>query len=184
MKKIILTLLFACLSVASHAQTEHLKFKGIPIDGPIEEFEKQLLKEGFSKNAKGEIVGRFAGYDNANIIGVTNNDGIVYRVAVVYFLNEWKLLENRYSSLKSMLTTKYGTPQINDEEFKEFERTSDLNKLIALKTGNCNYLAAYKPDNGSIWLTLQYISFKSAVVLIYEDDINAAHHQQQAIDDL
>ena len=46
MKKGLL-MLFGCLfALAIQAQSEHLKFMGIPLDGKINDFQSQLLKKG------------------------------------------------------------------------------------------------------------------------------------------
>ena len=51
MKK-ILSLLISMMFIAggiSAQETEHFKFKGIPIDGTLAEFGKNLVAEGFVK---------------------------------------------------------------------------------------------------------------------------------------
>ena len=166
MRKIYLAILFAFMSVALYAQSEHLKFKGIPIDGPIAQFEKQLLKEGFSINISGEIVGRFAGYDDARVALVDNSEGEVYRVAVVYFLQDWPLLETRYRALKSMLISKYGQPEIQNEEFNSRQQpSSNIDKYLKLLMGECNYVSAYRFDNGDIWTIICTVDGRPCVGL-------------------
>ncbi len=52
MRRHILLLLFTFIAFVSYAQSPHLKFVGIPLDGSINIFETQLLEKGFAKDTK------------------------------------------------------------------------------------------------------------------------------------
>ena len=64
MKKILLFVIAASICVALNAQ-EHLKFKNVPIDGPMKEFLQKIqqkdLKLTEEKDAGATLVGRLAG---------------------------------------------------------------------------------------------------------------------------
>ena len=47
MKKLLLTICTSLFCVLSYAQTEHLTFKGLPIDGSKQEFVKELQSQGY-----------------------------------------------------------------------------------------------------------------------------------------
>ena len=47
MKKLLLTICTSLFCVLSYAQTEHLTFKGLPIDGNKQEFVKELKRCGY-----------------------------------------------------------------------------------------------------------------------------------------
>jgi ABC-type antimicrobial peptide transport system permease subunit len=51
-KKLLLLLFMTMFSFVLSAQTEHMKFAGIPLTGTIEQFQKKLVAKGFRINAK------------------------------------------------------------------------------------------------------------------------------------
>lgn len=46
MKKLSFLLIALLMAIMANAQTEHLKFMGIPIDGTLDEFSNKLKKQG------------------------------------------------------------------------------------------------------------------------------------------
>ena len=70
MRTRIITLLVALIfgSLISFAQSEHLKFKGVPIDGTLKEFTSKLEQKGFitlsRENNSVTMNGPFAGHDD------------------------------------------------------------------------------------------------------------------------
>lgn len=70
-KRKLLLLLCMLLSLAVQAQTAtgHLKFKGVPMDGPVDEFVEKIKGNDwqfFSRPDNGSIIliGTFAGYND------------------------------------------------------------------------------------------------------------------------
>ena len=70
MRKLFLLSLMLMFSFVLSAQTEHMKFAGIPLNGSIEQFQKKLVAKGFRLNTKmskmlpvgtRSFVGTFAG---------------------------------------------------------------------------------------------------------------------------
>ena len=47
MKKILILILLT-IALVVNAQTEHLRFMGIPLDGKISSFDREIRKKGFS----------------------------------------------------------------------------------------------------------------------------------------
>lgn len=72
MKHFLLTLLLTFVVGISSAQTEHMKFKGIPMEGTLRTFTGQLRAKGFATVATQDGIsllnGEFAGYKNCTIV--------------------------------------------------------------------------------------------------------------------
>lgn len=187
---IFLLLLFLPLVVL--AQSEHLTFKGVPIDGTLTHFSTQLVKKGFTKmyNENGQALfqGDFAGYkDCLAMVSTLDQKDLVYMVSVAFpSLDQWALLESNYSQLKEMLTTKYGKPSEVIEEFQSrILPQNDRDKLYELKLDRCTYKTTFETEKGRIALALAHEKMsKCFVVLCYVDGINGALAHDAAMDDL
>ena len=198
MKKLFLTTLclFAvCFSFAQTNETnieQHLKFKGIPIDGTPFEFGEKLKETGFSYRETDSdgyrwYKGNFAGYNNCEIVVKANNN-LVYEVVVIFpKAYTWNQLNNTYCSLKEMLTTKYNNPK----SMEKFENTpsyvninDDNDKYREVGYGRCVYCSSFTSlvdGYGIIWLEIK----KSCCVgLHYTDYYNEKKKESAAINDL
>lgn len=50
MRKLLFTFVFAVMTMVTFAQGEHMTFKGIPIQGPLNTFIQKLKDKGFYKS--------------------------------------------------------------------------------------------------------------------------------------
>ena len=77
MKKVLLSLVLCCISMATMAQKDVTKFLGIPVDGNKSEMVRKLKSKGFTQNpyADGVLTGKFNGMD-VNVHIATNNDKV------------------------------------------------------------------------------------------------------------
>lgn len=192
MKKLSI-LFFAILMVMSvNAQNEHLKFKGVPMDGTLNSFVDKLKTKGLNYEGTHEGVamlsGDFAGYKSCLIYALAPEPRKVVSKAGVIFpeMEKWEDLEKAYMILKSMLTTKYGEPKDVVEEFQGYSTPdSDISKLHALRYDRCKYSTSYETPQGKIVLSLsQRNNMSCFVVLEYYDEINTESVKANAIDDL
>ena len=198
MKRLFLTTLclFAvCFSFAQTNETnivQHLKFKGIPIDGTPFEFGEKLKNNGFTydETLAGNYwyKGSFAGYHDCNICVKAHNN-LVYEVVALLPNNySWNHLYNAYSSLKEMLTTKYGEPRLNEEKFENTPSyvniEDDNEKFREVKKGNCKYAAAYTSLKDGMGIIVIEIKDAGRIGLHYEDFANSKKKQSSAINDL
>ncbi len=192
MKAKLLLLILFLFPLALLAQSDHLTFKGVPIDGTLSQFSNQLVKKGFTKmfSERGQAVlqGDFAGYKNCYVaVSTLDNEDLVYMVGVMFpDLDQWSLLESNYTKLKEMLTTKYGKPIEVVEEFQStFQPKTDNDKLHKLKFDECTYKSIFETDKGRVVLRISHESvMKCFVVLGYVDGINGLRAQDAAIEDL
>ena len=111
MKKVITLIICTIISSALLAQTEHLKFKGVPIDGTLEKFSDALIAIGFELNEDSEedemfLIGDFAGYKDCRVyVSTLDNINLVNHVSVSFpERDSWSTLLQDYTSLKEMLT--------------------------------------------------------------------------------
>lgn len=196
MKKLLLIITFAFAALCSNAQasSEHLKFKGVPIDGTVTEFAKKLEEKGFktlmAQGGSYIMSGDFAGYSDCMIVLMnTKSTKEVYGIGVIpSFCDTWSELISQYDTFKDNLTTKYGEPTGCTEEFKGWTPSSDMSKFYAAQIGDCDYKTLFELKNGSIAVAItnkKKGSEKSCyVVLIYTDKVNEAKEKQNVIDDL
>lgn len=198
MKKFLVFMLSMLLCTAALAQTEseHLTFKGIPIDGSVSSFVEKMEQKGFTYlNTIGNtafLKGTFAGCNDCTIHVYSIKDkDLVCNVAVSFpFANNWGSLSANYYWLKDMLTTKYGDPSECTETFDAYSQPEDDQmKMFYVETDKCKYISKYITSKGSICLAIWHV--KSAdyqdycnVLLLYNDGINYSKSQSQAIDDL
>lgn len=187
-------LIFACIAIGISAQEtqEHLKFKGIPIDGTVSNFVAKLKQKGYTHLTTSDGVallnGEFAAYKDCTI-GVVSSKGrdSVCKVAVMFPAKDtWSALERNYLSLKEMLTTKYGEPSDCVETFQSYSQpTDDNSKMYELRFDRCKYYTVFSTEQGTIQLELGHESVTRCYVLLsYFDAINQQAVLSDAMDDL
>ncbi len=193
MKTSLVLLLFLCSTrILIGQSTEHLSFKGVPIDGKLVDYVNKMKNNGFqhlgTKDGAAILKGDFAGYKGC-VVGVSTlkQNDLVYNIAVLFpELETWSALYNNYNRLKEMLTEKYGTPADVVEKFEGNAEPSDDNgKIYAVKFDNCKYYSVWQTNNGEIQLAIDHSSVKSCFVkLAYFDKINGRIIRNRAKDDL
>lgn len=194
MKRIITALIAAAVSLTAFAQndSQHLTFKGVPIDGTLNQFVTNMKAKGFTgavnKDGTAALQGDFAGYKGCYIIVSTlQNKDLVSTIGVLFpECDTWGVLEGNYLKLKGMLTTKYGEPADVVEEFQRPRSADDDNsKMYELKMDRCNYSTLFQTEKGNIVLKLVHGDFGSCHVLLgYYDKINGLEVEAAAMDDL
>lgn len=191
MKKILfLSIAVMMMCTASAQQSEHLEFKGVPIDGTLESFVEQLKKKGFEhlytndENNGAMLSGEFAGVPDCRIFVVRRKDKPVFKVAVVFSQEKtWAPLEKQYNKLKAMLTVKYGEPS-HCEETKSLFPNDNYARMLQLQTEQCKFLSCFEVDNGGIELSIECVESIGYVCLSYYDRINQEQVLSDAYDDL
>lgn len=193
MKKYFLLLAVFLLSSISYSQeaSNHLKFKGIPIDGSISEFTSKMKAKGFeyigTEDGMAVFTGEFAGYKQCYIIAKSlKSTNKVSQVAVAFGeYDTWSRLYNTYATLKRMLTQKYGSPTEEIEKFESsIEPTDDNDKLYEVQFNRCKYISLWEIENGNIELSIDHAKLDCIVKLIYIDKANHNDVYNSAIDDL
>ena len=181
MKKAFLLLLMSLFSLVLFAQTEHMKFAGIPLTGSIEQFQKKLIAKGFRLNSKiskllpvgtRSFIGTFAG-EKGNIAVYYDPDTKTVYGAKVYYdgLTDDKA-EEEMDNLRSILSAKYGEDNITDGKDKsnrdEFHVDTGLGTIycyLMMDESMHNY-----PYNWSVHA--EFMDYK-----------NGRNHQSKVMDD-
>lgn len=188
----VLYLAFTVFAASAQNVSEHMTFKGIPIDGTLNSFVTKLKQKGFTYIGTDDGVamfrGDFAAYKNCTVGAVSSKEkDLVVKVAVIFPSHEtWSTLENNYLSLKQMLTTKYGEPSDCVETFQSYSQPKDDNmKMHELQMDRCKYQTLFETEKGNIELQLGHQSFSGCyVILSYYDAVNQKTVMSDAMDDL
>lgn len=192
MKRILISLMVSLFALASFAQddSQHLSFKGVPIDGTYKSFTAKLKQKGFKQDPSDPrfLLGNFAGYSDCKVVTLSDEQkDLVYGVGVIFQeTNSWQILYSNYSSLKTMLTTKYGEPYQEIEEFQRpYSADDDNSKIYEVKMGRSNFKTVFANKIGQIVLQITQVEHLICYVsLSYIDNANITAVHGDAIDDL
>ena len=191
MKNLLITIMCIVLGAAAMAQTEHLKFKGIPMDCSVDEIARKLQAKGLKYDDKKDdgtvfMSGTFAGTSNCTVVLIPIDGGTKIRRIGVGFpeCNNWNCLIDKYTYLKDMLTRKYSKPLFVTEKFEGYSQpNNDNDKMYEVRMDRCKYKCEFYLANG--WISLKITTgYDAQVFLIYEDDANAKANEQNILDDL
>ena len=116
MKKELLLMITCLMAVTMQAQTEHLKFMGIPLNETINSFQSKLQKKDIKYDnvvnkklnfgCRG-FVGTFSGENSQIFLYYTPKSKIVYRAKAVLECANGEKGEERLTDYKNLLSKKY-----------------------------------------------------------------------------
>ena len=187
---ILASIVFSLSLSAQASESQHLLFKGVPIDGTLNEYVAKMKLNGFtlleSENYGAMLNGEFANYQNCKIgIGTSNKKDLVSTVFVLFpEREEWNDLYGDYNRLKQMLSEKYGIPNESKEKWENDYEPSLAFRMSAIKRGECNFITTFVAPNGKIQLRIEHQDATCFVFLGYFDKINSEIIKSKAIDDL
>ncbi|MEQ1796896.1 MAG: hypothetical protein ABL872_03025 [Lacibacter sp.] len=196
MKTIFFTLLFTLNVTATFAQmqsdsSKHLTFKGVPIDGTLNEYVSKMKKSGFiqmkTEDGVAFLKGDFAAYKNCTLgVSTLKQKNLVSKIAVTFpDCDTWSALSSNYFNLKEMLTDKYGEPSECIEKFQSTTLEHDGYKMTQVQLDACKYYTIYKTEKGTIELSIShYDTDRCFVKLVYLDKINSETIKKEALSDL
>lgn len=195
MKMKYLTTIILLLSIVSFAQSQtsdHLIFKGVPIDGTLNEYVSKMKQNGFlllsMEDGVAILTGDFAGYKDCKVGVITlKQKDLVYKIAVIFPKNEtWSTLSGNYFNLKQMLTEKYGEPSDELEKFDTYsQQMDDMSKMHEVGMDRCKYYSVFQTSKGTIELTIDHDNVISRyVTLVYSDKNNSEIMKAKAKGDL
>lgn len=197
MKQLFSSILFTAIVITAFAQvkqdtSQHLIFKGVPIDGTLDQYVSKMKQSGFThiqtKDGTAILNGDFAGYKDCYVgVSTLKQKDLVYKIVVIFSDKKtWSTLSGNYFDLKQMLTEKYGKPSEVVEQFDGYSQpTDDEAKMYKVKFDNCKYYSIWQTDKGEIQLSIGHNSVTSCYVnLAYFDKINSVKIKATAKDDL
>lgn len=189
MKKRI-SLIIAMLCAITCMAEEHLKFKGIPIEGSMKSFCQKLANKGFTKIGSDSnltlFTGDFTGRDAT--IGVKSDDDgeNVYSVIVLFESSkEWKVLVSTYNYYKDLYTRKYGEPKIS-KEINTASNTNNALLMIELEERNAIWGSIWEVPGGEIEISIEKTEdvLRGAVSIRYRDTQNEEAKIQKYLEDI
>lgn len=192
MKRLFSVIVAIFISICSFAQSEHLTFKGVPIDGTLNACAKKMKKAGFEYFGKdnGIVIfkGDFAGFSKCTIcVCSVQSLDLVNRITVFFeYTESWSDLYAAYSQLQEMLKNKYGEPAAAEERWLGYsEPKTDEDKMNELRQDRGEIYTLFTPDNGMIVIEIGKSKFSGGEVrLTYWDKINTLKGEEKAMEDL
>ena len=171
--------------------SQHLTFKGVPIDGTLNDYVLKMKKSGFvhkgTEDGIAILEGDFAAYKNCIVeVSTLKQTDLVSKIIVAFPKREnWSSLSENYFNLKELLTEKYGEPSENVEKFQSSTPNDDQSKMHEVRMDRCNYSCNYETDNGTIQLSIANNRMRNEFLkLAYFDKINGEAVKKQALEDL
>lgn len=159
-------------------------FKGIPIDGKLNDFILLMQKEGFVLSSKEDNIGIMKGSfigENCEIYIISSP--LTYTVwKVTAFLPEktnWYSLKNDYNDIKQKYILKYGEPTNDYHFFASPYEEGDGYEMTAIAMDKCYYRTFWEIPEGSISTG---ISKYKQISLSYEDKLNVKIKQKEEND--
>ncbi len=191
MKKLILTLAAIVLAVSAFAQDQHLKFKGIPIDGPLNSFVSSLKSQGFIslwiQDGIASLSGTFAGYPQSNVIVVSTND-VVWKVIVTLPEQDtWASVKQRYEEFKVSFETKYKVKPESEETFPGYPNEGSGVEYLAFSDERATWASLFIIPNGYAQLSIKSSianSTKLQVWIEYYDLLNSDVRERATMEDI
>ena len=188
MKKLALLFVAMLMSTTFFAQ-EHLDFRGVPLDGHIDDFVTKMEKLGYRLDEKTDNIatmsGKFTSRDVELYVFSSPKTKTVCKVVMYFNKDSWSSLKSDYFEYKRLYTQKYGKPSSSYEFFSDPYYEGDGYELQALRKEKCHYLSIYKLETGSIAVQ---ISEYEQLKLVYEDginiDLNKKERTSSALDEI
>ena len=178
------------VGLAQDGTSQHMKFKGIPIEGSMTEFCRKLKAKGFTSIGQDGNVSLFTGDFTGReaTVGVTAADDGKNVFAVVVLFDpsgEWNDLVNTYGYYKDLYTRKYGNPAVSDER-NPSHLDSNTGLMIQLQEGTVTYYSAWEVDGGDIQLSIEKSSgmYEGVVTIRYRDSQNVEAKIQSDLEDI
>lgn len=167
------------MTLGAMAQSQHLKFMGIPLNGTISAFHQKLVAKGYkpyvelnkqsgpgARSFKGTFFGREA-YIHVYYNPKTK---IVYRAKAVLEYTSEEDMQSVYQELKVALGEKYSGALMFENEYSGYERLSCF-----VDNGGID-LYCTKIDDSYLTYYLVHVD--------YWDDINSKKNENKNMDDL
>lgn len=181
----------AITSIASYAQaeSEHMKFMGIPLTGSITSFQTKLIAKGFKADKElnktlpigcRSYDGTFAGNEAQIFVYYDKDSKNVYRAKAVITTTDEDIAEQKYREFESMLQTKYSDAYID-------KGTNDGYDALAINIQNnentyfIGRVDLFRTDN-RISVYNQYPSYN--IHIDYHDMTNSRDNLDNKMDDL
>ena len=163
-----LLLISFCVFSSIVFSQEHIKFKGIPLNGNVNSFSQELVKIGFKiVESKGNVItmkGEFINKECEIIVVGSKKTNVVWKV-VAYLPEEesWSRIKSDYFEVKRQFQQKYGDGK-SYEFFSKPYYEGDGYEMQALSLEKCTYSTFFDTDLGTIVVDISKYKQISAVL--------------------
>lgn len=180
-EKIFLLFFVVMLAFNVSAQTEHMKFAGVPLTGTIEQFQRKLMGKGFRlRKDLNRLIpvgtrcfsGMFAGKQGTIAVYYDSETKMVYSAKVYYDGLTESDAKDELENFKSMLSIKYGADNITDDKDEDGNATFTVNTGLGLI-----YCYTKKNEN------LAGYPYHWSAHAEFQDFANSVRHQSNVLDD-
>lgn len=162
--------------VTVQKRIRHITYKGIPVTGTVDVFEKDLLDDGFKPKSYGNngvitsYSGNFAGYDVTTYLLYTPISSTVYGVETFFPERyNWEDVEKDFKLFKKHLGEIYGIPVKDEEIFKMPYMKGDGYSLKALREKKANINCIWDNNIGLVGLSIVSTKNGASLKIIYMD---------------
>lgn len=186
---VLLTMMLSASDYA-FAQTKHIQFKGIPVDGSLSSFVQKLKNQGYVYRAEQDgialLTGKFAGYSECEIY-VVSTKNTTWKVAVL-FPEQTTLVDvmNRYDEFKQSFKLKYNVEPKVFEELAEGYKSEQI-AYLGFKNKASKWYSLFEIPGGTVILEIQSSSDSYGNLqlrLEYYDEINSVIRDSATMDDI
>lgn len=189
MKRFLTSVVAALMTVTLIAQTPHLKFKGIPIDGNYKDFARELIQKDFIQIESSDdgivLLGNFMATPGVIVVVYPDpTSKVVSAVAAMIDAGDsWSSIKSTYKETVETYTKKYGGPTDQTEGFRG-DIYSDYYRLKAIQEERCDYKTCWELHEGKITIVPAYYGGSYYIVCGYADGQNIEALRQTIIDDI
>ena len=146
----------------------HIKFKGIPVNGTVQQVRAKIINAGFVPDGE-PLVGKFAGLKVKVYVGGDDNTNLAYSVIVVSDEEKsWGTLKQKYLKVREMYIQKYGEPTKDMQTFGDPYYEGEGDELEATENHKCLYSSCFAVPGGEV----QILIANRSVMICFDDAIN------------
>ncbi len=183
LKTLLLSILLLPL-LSSYAQnSDHLTFKGIPIDGSLQTVIGKLVQNGFTRvyGEQSAVSGRFLNEDATVVVRTSDKTGNVYGITVgLEGSDKWSEFKAKIDNIATLFTKKYGEPSEVHSE-RDNESMTIGWEILFMKDGKFQYYYSWTAENGKISLhAVSSYDNEETIIINYVDSKNS----ELLVDDL
>lgn len=185
MKRIAISFILLFISFCIFAQTDHVKFMGIPLNGTIQQFHQKLVAKGCRHDAKlssllskGTRVfkGSFADKNADIFVYYDESTKIVYRAKAVIICSGDNIRDVQFEDFKNLLDTKYGTLLSNKGTKENYDAYS-----YPIFSETTDYMIG----RVDLYVSKQEFGYHEYTLHVdYFDDINTKKHDRKRLEDI
>lgn len=162
--KVLLTLLFVCVSALSFSQT--VKFDEVAFNVSATDFAQSLKAAGFEQVGD-YMYGNIEPYGECSINFSKPNAAFI----VLPESSNWQDLLHTYNELKSKFSSKYVQSSVDESFTSDQQPQTDDDKFWEAKFGRCNYQTMYSTQNSYIAVCINgNADFSCSVAILLMDN--------------